>query len=708
VVRKPSITAFLFFMIAAVAICGFLVFGTSLILFARSDGLRADDEAERLSVIIGSSIKAVLSEPESIMELAGAMIDSDPSHVDMILQTIRRDSRYFRSVMWLDQNGIVRSVAPPSSLYAGADYSSAPFMADIRSAVTVRWSSIYAGLDEGTREISMRLDAGTGVVMGILDFDALAARLAVLLGNSAAGLSLADSGGTYIVHKDRTRVDRRESDHELLEQRLNDPVAAVYRFTRGDARNAPRVIARRVPETGWFAIVERPADFAMDTFLESVPFVSVMAALAISFAAGLATIATRRLVLDVKAAGREAENSGGTDAAETLYFRETAAILTAARAAAGRMRAKEEDNARLEALNARLEKALSDLAAAQAALIESEREAVTGMMATAMAHELNTPIAAADSAAGEAERAALDVLAYARRNPDLKPLAQSAAAVIVGLAEAYDPDYALNGLDRRKSSKIAEACLAKALRVAGLEPVEELDAFILAGQLVDLGVTASDSADMETIAGALGVCTDMTLSLLAAAEIVVSSRVIKSGMAKAHAVVSTIKGCTASESPGGRRPVRVGASVEDAIALLYTRTKKGVELKVSLMDDPWIDAEPGLLQRVWMSMIGNALDAIDYHGYIGIRISTLNGIATIDFEDSGPAVPEEMLLSVWNPEYAQNFRDIRGGMNLASIRRLIDMTGGQASCSVVSGHTIFSIRFCARDGEGASGVAHGF
>jgi signal transduction histidine kinase len=326
------------------------------------------------------------------------------------------------------------------------------------------------------------------------------------------------------------------------------------------------------------------------------------------------------------------------------------------------------------------------------------------MMAAAMAHELNTPIAAADSAAGEAERAALDVLSYARRNPDLEPLAQAAAAVLVGLADAYDPDYALNGLDRRKSSKIAEACLARVLQAAGIEPVDELDAFILAGRLVDLGVTASDSADMETVAGALGVCTDMTLSLLAAAEIVVSSRVIKSGMAKAHAVVSTIKGYTASESPGGRRPVRVSASVEDAIALLYTRTKKGVELKVSLLDDPWIVAEPGLLHRVWMSMLGNALDAIGYHGYIGIRISVIDGFATIDFEDSGQAVPEEMLQFVWNPEFGQKIHDIRGGMNLASIRRLIDMTGGQASCAVVSARTIFSIRFPARDGEGSSGA----
>jgi len=702
--RKPSITSFLFFMIAMVALCGSLVYATSLALFARTEGQRANDEAERLSSVIGSSIKAVLREPEATMEMAGVMVVSDPDHMDMTLTSIQRDSRYFRSVMWLNQYGIVEAVAPPSSLYAGADYSSAPFMLNVRNAGKVRWSSIYAGLDEGTREISIGLGMGTGVIMGILDFDALAARLAVLLGDSASGLSLADSGGTYIVHKDRARVDRRESDHELLEQRLKDPAAAVYRFARGDSRDAPRVIALRVPETDWFAIVERPANFAMGAFLESIPLVSLIAALTISLAAGLAAIATRRLLLDVKAAGREAEQPGGADIVASLYFRETAAILTAARAAAEKMRMKEEANARLETLNLQLEKALSDLANAQVALVESEREAVAGMMAAAMAHELNTPIAAADSAAGEAERAALDILSYARCTTVNDADVQAAAAVLAGVAQAYDPDCALNGLVRRKNSRIAEACLSRILRAARPEAVGKLDPSMLAERLIDLGVTVSPGTDMEIIAGALGANPDSTLLFLAAAEIVVSSRVIKSGMAKAHAVVSSIKGYTASEGVGARRPVRVCASVEDAIALLYTRTKKGVELNVSLLADPWIDAEPGLLQRIWMSMIGNALDAIGYHGYIGVSVSLIDGFATIGFEDSGPAIPEELLPSIWNAEYGQKLRDIRGGMNLASIRRLIDMAGGEASCSVVPGRTIFFIRFLGRDDEGSSGA----
>jgi signal transduction histidine kinase len=154
------------------------------------------------------------------------------------------------------------------------------------------------------------------------------------------------------------------------------------------------------------------------------------------------------------------------------------------------MRAKDAANERLEALNVRLAQTLDELSRAQAALLESERLAVQGTMAAAMAHELNTPIAAADSAASAAASAAGDILGYVAKNPSWDPKASAAAAALQEAADGYDPARALTGPDRRSATRSMEKALASAL--SGLkrseDKLEELEPVVLASRLVDLGV----------------------------------------------------------------------------------------------------------------------------------------------------------------------------------------------------------------------------
>jgi len=693
---KPSLLAFLTFMIATVALCGVLVYLATMSVFARTESVRAEVEAERLDTIIVSSVRAVLREPEVSLETTAAVLKSAPQIREAVLAVAQRNSRYFRSLMVLDGNGVVMAVAPPSSIYAGADYSSAEFMVRVRSSTSVRWSSIHAGLDEGSREISLGMSLDGGAILAILDFDALVSRLTEVLGTSAMGLSLADSGGTYIVHRDTSKVDRRETDSGLLAARLTNPMANVYRFIRGTGKDASFVLARRVPEVDWFAIVDRPADFAMVAFRSSLLLVSAMAALAIGLAAALAVVATRRLMLDVKVAGQEAENPERGDKAPSMYFKETMAIRNATRAAAERMRAKDADNTRLT-------QALSELAKAQEALVESERLSVQGAMAATMAHELNTPLAAADSAAVTAECSARDILRSLQRSgPDETA---HAATVLLDMVDGYDPGSAPTGSDRRRQVQHIEAMLTSRLQAASCAGHEgaEFGPAMLAERIVDLGLKQDDDR-VGIIAD--GLCQgngESTLLGISAAEIAVSCKVAKAAMAKAHGVVSSIRGYSSPENGGGFRPIRVKASVEEALALLYVQTKRDVRLELRALGDPWVDAQPATLQRIWMNMIANALDAIGYRGYLGVRILARDGKAIVEFEDSGPAIPEILLRSLWQEDSGSHMQGERAGINLAPVKDLVNLAEGEISCTSEPGRTIFTVSLPEHSGLGRSG-----
>lgn len=680
---KPSLFAFLTFMIATVALCGVLVYLATMSVFGRTESLRAEAEAERLDGIMISAVRSVLREPEVSLEMTAALLESMSGNEETILAVAQRQSRYFRSLMILDRDGVVSAVAPPSAIYAGADYSNAEFLSRVSSSSTTSWSTIHAGLDEGSREISLGMAIDGGAILAILDFDTMASRLAALLGSSASGLSLADSSGTYIVHRDKSKIDRRETDAGLLSCRLADPGAGTYRFMRGSGKDATFVLARRIPEVDWFVIVDRPADFAMEAFKSTLLPVSVMAALAIGLAAALAVVATRRLMLDVQAAGHEAEHPERGLRLGAMYFKETIAIRDATRAAAERMRTKDADNVRLK-------QALDELARAQKALVESERLAVQGAMAATMAHEFNTPIAAVDSAAVTTERLARDILSHAGRST-VAAIA-SAARSLAELCDAYDPAVAPTGTSRRNLVRAMESLLRSRLAATECGGAGRIDPGTLASRLVDLGLTHEQRERVASIID--GLCADdlgATLSALSAAEIAASCRVTRSAMAKAHGVVSSIRGYASPESDERFRPIRIKASVDEALALLYVQTKRDVRLELIAEDDPWVDVQPATLQRIWMNMIANALDAIGYRGYLGIRIFSKNGRAMIEFEDSGPAIPEVLLRTLWQQNAASRLQGERGGINLAPVKELVGLAGGEILCRSSSGCTVFAI-----------------
>ena len=668
--RKPSLSAFLSLLIALVALCGAAVFAAVVLVNAEAASRSAALEADRLATLLSSSVRSTLRTAETSIWQAAGLIEDEAAAPRAALAALLRRARFIRSLSYLTPGGRVVLSVPETGPPEGAELGGLQVVSSATAAAGIRWSGVYSGLERGRREISLAYGFGTGTLLAIVDFDSLAAAIAGLVSRADYGLALIDEGGGFIAHPDASKVELRELDQAFIAAKARDPAAASYRYTRPAAQGGGAAVASRIEGVGWYALVELPASFALATFLQSLPWAAVGAAVAIILSGLVAGAASRRLLDDIRKAG--AGDAAGDPGSGALFFKETEAIRTAAALAASRIRAKDEANERLEALNARLANTLDELSKAQAALVESERLAVRGTMAEAMAHELNSPIAAADSAAGSAASAASDILGYISAHPGWDPDSAASAKALRAAAERYDPARALTGPDRRKASRRLEELLAGLAEAKGKAPASadrapaETAPASLAVRLVDLGL---ESAGEREVAPFYGAAPEAALSCLSAAEIIASCRVARAAMAKAHSVVLTMK--SAEPDRGGARSLDLSAAAEEALAMLYVRSKSGIRLELKAAEGVRVAADPQAAQRLAMGLLANAMDAMGYRGRLAVRVYAKAGRAALEVEDSGPDIPAALMGSLWSPGFPERLRaagSARGGLELRELK----------------------------------------
>jgi len=129
------------------------------------------------------------------------------------------------------------------------------------------------------------------------------------------------------------------------------------------------------------------------------------------------------------------------------------------------------------------------------------------------------------------------------------------------------------------------------------------------------------------------------------------------------------------------RSMRLGSAVESALAALGERTSKlGVDVRTDLASEAEIDGDPEKLPRVFINLIGNALDAFEQGGTPQPRLELAVGESLAGTEvwarvrDNGPGMSPETQTKVFQPFYTEKTNGT--GLGLAITRKLVDAHGG--------------------------------
>ena len=138
-------------------------------------------------------------------------------------------------------------------------------------------------------------------------------------------------------------------------------------------------------------------------------------------------------------------------------------------------------------------------------------------------------------------------------------------------------------------------------------------------------------------------------------------------------------------------------------ALLSLSIPENINLTTKLGEIPQMMLDPEQIQRVFLNLIQNAIEAMPEGGKLMITTSRTDYSAEISIEDYGIGIPEEYMPKLFTPLFTTKIKGL--GLGLAVCKQIVESNGGKIMAKSKAGQgTTFTVKLPiqARDAlEGA-------
>lgn len=330
---------------------------------------------------------------------------------------------------------------------------------------------------------------------------------------------------------------------------------------------------------------------------------------------------------------------------------------------------------RVEERTAELRKSISELRHAQDRLVESGKLSALGLLAAGMAHELNTPLGAILSS----NRTIIDY--FDAKMNELHAFFTS----------LNDREFALYtrvmtlGAEMSKSLDLPETSRARVRKARAILSEHGIsEGRLIADYLADLGISADDHVLLPLLSEprAPHVITN-------ASDVLMTRRmaeIVDVAGKKAAAVVSALKFYLSSEQDDMEAVVAIEDDIEQILTLMHNMLKHGITVKRDFSGVKTRGSSEKLGQ-VWMNIIRNAAQAMEFKGELVIATTTENSRTIISFTDSGPGIPDDVLPHIFEPFFTTKKHGEGMGLGLDICRRIIEAHNGTIDVNSRPGKT---------------------
>jgi signal transduction histidine kinase len=121
---------------------------------------------------------------------------------------------------------------------------------------------------------------------------------------------------------------------------------------------------------------------------------------------------------------------------------------------------------------------------------------------------------------------------------------------------------------------------------------------------------------------------------------------------------------------------RLREVVAEAVDAQFAQAQsQGVEISVAVSDDIELSLERARMERVFLNLIDNALEAMPHGGHLDIEAQRKNGNVLIRVEDSGPGIPDDVRSRLFQP-FVSSGKKNGLGLGLALSRKTLLDHGG--------------------------------
>ena len=147
-------------------------------------------------------------------------------------------------------------------------------------------------------------------------------------------------------------------------------------------------------------------------------------------------------------------------------------------------------------------------------------------------------------------------------------------------------------------------------------------------------------------------------------------------------------------------PTDLVESIQTALGYMSTRISSKVAIHADLPSHPIrVSMNDSLFAWVIENLTKNAVDAMEGHGDIYLRIEERDRLVRIDLSDTGKGIPKSKFKTVFNPGYTTKQRG--WGLGLSLVKRIIEsLQGGKiyVKSSELGKGTTFRIELCKYKG----------
>ncbi|EMY70038.1 ATP-binding protein [Leptospira vanthielii] len=318
------------------------------------------------------------------------------------------------------------------------------------------------------------------------------------------------------------------------------------------------------------------------------------------------------------------------------------------------------------------EKILIDLHNTQTQLLMSEKLAALGQFAAGITHELNTPLGAITSSV----RAMSEIL----KNDitDLPVFLES-----LNLSEREDFRYLLHlsvSFGSRNSGLLNRAEKKERLGILNSHQIENPEEII--EDLTSLGILQLDEPLLKVLKKPRsGIILQNVLILGGLYRLVY---VVQTATEKASHVINALKHYLHTdrlETETKFQNVHIPTEIDSILTLYQAKIKNDVEIIKFYSTSDYCLVERDKLNQVWINIINNALQAMDYRGKLIISVTSDTNSVITSIQDSGKGIAPEIRDKIFLPFFTTKKHGEGIGLGLDICKQIVEKMKGRIEFS---------------------------